>query len=272
MMSVYGKEERATMNKYLKHSLEYAAQKSYLDDLFRVYPSLPGGLRDIDEAAWNRAEVALSSSDNAALVRAFLAFDKFPFNDPYIAFLRSVPSALDNNPATADRLAGRLRELGANKLYELCSSPKEANRKLGPAFHDWLAKGELGLKPVSPREFLANKKNAILSGTDRELAAFAREHLNYRRNKGLDFVARFRRRYVIGEAKFLTASGGHQTTQFNDALATLREPDVNAVKVAILDGVVYAPGRGRMYTSATGEFAEANIMSALVLREFLYEL
>lgn len=142
----------------------------------------------------------------------------------------------------------------------------------GPAFHDWLKKGELGLFPVSPDAFLADERDAILDGTDQELAQFAHDHLRYRRNKGLDFVARFRRRYVIGEAKFLTASGGHQNTQFLDALETLRVPDVNAVKIAILDGVVYAQGSGKMYKAVTGEFADANIMSALVLREFLYAL
>jgi len=31
----------------------------------------------------------------------------------------------------------------------------------------------------------------------------------------LDLVARVRGRYVIGEAKFLTDYGGHQTAQFN---------------------------------------------------------
>lgn len=260
------------MNKYLQYSLEYATQRSYLDDLFRVYPSLPSGLRDIDATAWARAEAALSSSNDAKLVEAFLSFEKFPFNDPYIAFIRAVPGTLKRNPRTARRLASRLRTLGAAKLFELCSSPKEANRKLGPAFREWLDKGELGLVPVSPEDFLANEDDAILSGTDQELAQFAHDHLRYRRNKGLDFVARFRRRYVIGEAKFLTASGGHQNTQFLDALETLREPDVNAVKIAILDGVVYAPGAGKMFKTVTGEFADANIMSALVLREFLYAL
>ena len=39
---------------------------------------------------------------------------------------------------------------------------------------------------------------------------WAKKTLGYTRNKGLDFIARFNGKYVIGEAKFLTDFGGHQ--------------------------------------------------------------
>lgn len=45
----------------------------------------------------------------------------------------------------------------------------------------------------------------------------------------------------------------------------------NAVKVAILDGVLYIPGRHKMYSHLEAH-PEQNIVSALVLREFLYAL
>ena len=95
--------------------------------------------------------------------------------------------------------------------------------------------------------------------------------MGYKRNKGLDFVARFNKKYVIGEAKFLTDFGGHQNAQFNDAIDTLKE-NVEAVKIAILDGVLYIGGNSKMYKSITETYKNYNIMSALVLREFLYTL
>jgi len=101
---------------------------------------------------------------------------------------------------------------------------------------------------------------------------FAREHLNYNHPKGLDFVGRFNKQYVIGEAKFLTDFGGHQNAQFNDAISTLHATDVKAVKIAVLDGVVYIRGRNAMHHLLTTTHGEANIMSSLVLREFLYQL
>ena len=63
---------------------------------------------------------------------------------------------------------------------------------------------------------------------------FAREHLNYTHPKGLDLVARFNGKYVIGEAKFLTDFGGHQNAQFNDAIATIKTPELKAVPIALL--------------------------------------
>lgn len=101
---------------------------------------------------------------------------------------------------------------------------------------------------------------------------FAKENLNYNHNKGLDFVARFNKQYVIGEAKFLSDFGGHQNAQFNDAINTIETKNVKAIKVAILDGVLYIKGRNKMYKSITEIYKDYNIMSSLVLREFLYQI
>ena len=119
---------------------------------------------------------------------------------------------------------------------------------------------------------MATKENAVLDASDAEMMRFAREHLHYKHNKGLDLIGRFNGKYVIGEAKFLTDFGGHQNAQFNDAIATIKAKNVKAIKVAILDGVLYIKGKNKMYKDITGKFKEENIMSALVLREFLYQL
>lgn len=101
---------------------------------------------------------------------------------------------------------------------------------------------------------------------------FARKQLNYHREKGLDFVGRFNGKYVIGEAKFLTDFGGHQHSQFNDAITTIETKDVKAIKIAILDGALYIRNKEKMHLSITGKLKDANIMSALVLRNFLYQI
>ena len=101
---------------------------------------------------------------------------------------------------------------------------------------------------------------------------FARQYLGYNHEKGLDFVARFNNKYVIGEAKFLTDFGGHQNAQFNDAINTLTTEGVEAIMIAILDGVLYIKGNNKMYRSLKEKYKDYNIMSALVLREFLYQI
>jgi len=119
---------------------------------------------------------------------------------------------------------------------------------------------------------LNSKGNAILDAGDAEMMAFAKKYLNYKRNKGLDFIGRFNDKYVIGEAKFLTDFGGHQNAQFADAITTVKTRGVKAETVAILDGVLYIKGKNKMYKEITTKFKRYNIMSALVLRDFLYQI
>jgi hypothetical protein len=162
--------------------------------------------------------------------------------------------------------------MGLEKIYKQCSEPKETNRQIGPMFKEWLQKKSLGLQPVDLRTFAANDDDAILDGSDKMMMDFASEKLNYKHNKGLDFVARFNGKYVIGEAKFLTDFGGHQNAQFADAISTIEAPNVKAEKIAILDGVLYIKSSNKMHKSLTTTYKNHNIMSALVLREFLYQI
>jgi type II site-specific deoxyribonuclease len=43
----------------MEQSIEYAQQKSYLDDLFKVYPTIPNGIRKIDETVWERLKTRI---------------------------------------------------------------------------------------------------------------------------------------------------------------------------------------------------------------------
>ncbi len=260
------------MNKWTQLSIEYANQRSYLDDLFGIYPTIPDGIRDIDENIWNKVEKAYKNQNNKILVQTLLELDLFPIKDSYIAYLKRDKSAFERNPKTINRISGRLYEMGLDKIYERCSEPKETNRQIGPMFKDWLNKKALGLKPIPIQEFITNNDDAILDGSDKVMMEFAKEHLNYHHNKGLDFVARFNGKYVIGEAKFLSDFGGHQNAQFNDAISTIQTQHVKAVKIAILDGVLYIKRNNKMHKNLTTIYKDCNIMSALVLREFLYQL
>ena len=98
------------------------------------------------------------------------------------------------------------------------------------------------------------------------------QHLHYSRDKGLDFVGRFNKKYIVGEAKFLTDFGGHQNAQFTDAISTITDASVQAITVAILDGVLYIKGNNKMYRDITTTYSNFNILSALLLRKFLYSI
>ncbi|MCL2711442.1 MAG: hypothetical protein FWE95_11230 [Planctomycetaceae bacterium] len=260
------------MNPWTSLSIEYANQKSYLDDLFQVYPTIPEGIREIDEAAWDKVASAFHRQKNEELLRELLKLDLFPIKDSYVAYFKRDAASIERNPRTGNRLCGRIYELGLDKLYERCSEPKETNRQIGPMFRNWLRQKSLGITPVGMEQFLADKNDAILDGSDQAMTDFAWQELKYTHDKGLDFVARFNGQYVIGEAKFLTDFGGHQNAQFNDAISTITTQGVKAVTVAILDGVLYIKGKNKMYKQITETYNQHNIMSVLVLRDFLYQL
>lgn len=189
-----------------------------------------------------------------------------------MAFLKRDSGAIERNPKTVARLCGALYEMGLDKIYEKCSSPKETNRQIEPMFRNWVNSKVLGIAPVPLDEFSKDSEDAILCGSDRELMSFAKERLGYTRNKGLDFVGRFGGKYVIGEAKFLSDFGGHQDAQLEDALLTVQDEGAKALKIAILDGVVWLKTQNKMHTTVVRSHASENIFSALLLRDFLYSL
>ena len=253
-------------------SIEFANQRNYLDELFKIYPTIPDGIRDIDENQWHNIENGFNARNNINLITHLLHLDLFPIKDSYVAYLKRDSNAIQRNPNTINRLCGRLYEMGLDKIFERCSEPKETNRQIGPLFKRWLVNGGLGIKPVGINEFQSNEENAILDASDAEMKIWCAKHLHYSRNKGLDFVGRFNKKYVIGEAKFLTDFGGHQNAQFADAISTITNSSVKAITVAILDGVLYIKTNNKMYKDITTTYSDFNIMSALVLRDFLYSL
>lgn len=269
MQNLFGKD---LINHWTELSIKYANQRNYLDDLFVVYPTIPEGIREINGITWTKIEYYYDKNDHINLLKCLLKLNLFPIKDSYVAYLKRDPKSFDRNPKTVNRLCGRLYEMGLDKIYKKCSEPKETNRQIGPLFRRWLKKNTLGVPFIEdPIEFLNTSTDAIFLTTDNKLKKFARENLNYRKDKSLDLVAKFNGKYIIGEAKFLTDFGGHQNAQFNDAIAVIATPNVNAVKIAILDGVLYIPNRGKMFNFLLSH-NNYNILSALVLREFLYQV
>ena len=259
------------MNPWTQLSVDFANQRNYLDELFSVYPTIPEGIREINQTTWNRIEHAFNENDNDILLKLLLKLDLFPIKDSYIAYLKRDPSSIDRNPQTVNRISGRLHEMGLTKIQERCTEPKETNRQIGPLFRRWIQRNVIGVPLLPLSEFRRTTDNAILDIGDAALMNYARQHHNYTRDKGLDLIARFNGNIILGEAKFLTDFGGHQNAQFADGISTLRAEVNNAQIIGIYDGVCYIRGNNKMY-KFFDDFPDFNIMSALVLREFLYQI
>lgn len=267
------------MNFWTKMSIEFANQRNYLDELFKVYPISPNLRREIPTNKWNKIEKAFLSNENVNLIEELLKLDLFPIKDSYVAYLRRDRSSIRRNPQTISRIAGNLHAMGLENIFEKCTEPKETNRQIGPMFKRWISKGTLGA-PVytSVAEFMKNpEENAILNVSDAEMMSFAKMYLGYNHEKGLDFVARFNRKYIIGETKFITDFGGHQNGQFNDAILTIttdlsrKKVQNEIIKIAIMDGVLYIKGKSKMHNHLK-KHDDQIIISSLLLREFLFSL
>jgi hypothetical protein len=77
-------------------------------------------------------------------------------------------------------------------------------------------------------------------------------------------------RYIVGEAKFLTAFGGHQNAQFNDPYGLLRSRQKNLIQIGILDGVIWLPTKNAIHISIRKQKGIA--LSALLLKDFIEEV
>ncbi|ERJ70860.1 hypothetical protein HMPREF0653_02770 [Prevotella disiens JCM 6334 = ATCC 29426] len=61
------------MNWFMEQSIEYAQQKSYLDDLFKVYPTIPNGIREIDKTVWGEIENSYNTRTMKNSLEIFLS-------------------------------------------------------------------------------------------------------------------------------------------------------------------------------------------------------
>lgn len=266
------------MNYWTTVSIELANQRNYLDLLYRVYPISPNLRRELSAETIELIRYHYENRNNDDLLRLLLQQEIFPIKDSYVAYLKRDPSAIERNPNTINRLQGMLIDMGVDEIVDKITAPKETNRQIGPMFKNWIKNGALGCEVTDDENrFLNSQDNIVFDASDSRMQNFAREHLGYTREKGLDLIAKFNNTYVIGEVKFLTDFGGHQNAQFNDAISTmtteLRETDKNVKAISVLDGVLYIQGNSRMYNAISRDFSDDDvIISAVLLRDYLYSL
>lgn len=267
----------APNNKWVKKSIELANEENYLDKLHKVYPVNRGKRREISSAKKRKIQKAYEEKDKTALVKELLKVDKFPIEDPFVAFLRKEDRFLDLNKKTVERIANTLLEMDYKDIVDGIEEPKVFNRQLGTLFREFLPK--LGYPFVDADKFDPDQKSlgqnkiidiAFLKGSDQELKKFANTKLGCDLEKNPDLLARVGDKFVVGEAKFLTDYGGHQNAQFEDALNLLNSDEGNVIRIAVLDGVIWIKRDTKMFRKINKVKKPA--FSALFLKDFLENL
>jgi len=257
------------MNKWVKKSIDLADSKGYLDNLFEVYPIELGAARYLSPKIKVKIREVFNKKNRKYLIKELLGLPRFPIDDPYTASLRKYPLLLDKNPLTVDRLGKRLFSMGLKKIYRLASQPKSPSRQLGDSFRKWLRK--LKYPFLEKEKFLRSNRIAFLEGSDKKLKKFAYEELGVRNlKKGIDFILKIKNKFILGEAKFLTTSGGTQNNQFRDAIKVAEIKKEKIIGIAVLDGIVWF--KSKTYMHRTVKRSNGIALSALLLEKFIREL
>lgn len=266
------------MHPLIRRSIELASVEGYLDKLLEIYDLSDVEPRTVSKITLKEITEAHFNEDPVALVKGLLKLKKFPIDDIFVGYLRKDPSAIDRNPQTVRRIAQRLLSMEIEDLIKLCRQPKVDNRRMGELFHKWFL--DLGYPRISEGELL--RLNAVedldgeesrvlmLDGTRRNFRDFANIHLNCGLEKELDILLKVNGQYIIGEAKYFSTYGGNQNNQFNDAISLIQSTQGEAVRIAILDGVVWLNTGDKMCRKIRR--VESIAMSALLLPEFINEM
>jgi len=257
------------MNEWISNSIKIANSTGYLDRLQEVYPVVQETEREIDPEIQKELQQSYMAADDITLIRKLLRLPKFPINDPYVAFFRKNDIFLEYNPQTAKRIAMQIRAMGFEAMIKGIREPKVVTKKFGQLFKRWIQK--IGYPILAETEFEAYDKGIVfLQGGDAKLSDFANRRLGCDLDKGIDFLVKAGEIYLIGEAKFLTDYGGAQNANFQVALRFLRDKKGKAIRIAVLDGVIWIKARTTMYRTICE--LEDTALTSLLLKRFLQSL
>ena len=202
------------MNKWVQKSIKLAKSRFYLDKLLEIYPpdEISRG-RTIEEESPGLKQL-FQEEDCLNVVKELIRLKKrgfkFPIENPYISFLSHYEDAINKNPMTIKKICNKIFQMNYDELKEKLEAPKKASRRIGPMFKVWL-KSRFNF--LDTDEFMKSNDIAFLKGGDKFLKEYAKRELGgkFRElSKGLDFVAKINKKYIIGTAKFITDFGGHR--------------------------------------------------------------
>lgn len=252
------------MNEWSRRTLDLVNNQDYLDRLQDIYPHEEGE-RDIDQNILDAIRQSFAEHDDTMLLHKLLNLDKFPYKDSYVAFLRKDRTAIERNPQTVRRICARLYAMGIDNVIEGVTQPKEANTRRGNQFRDW-AKSNFQWVDIHSFQ-LSQEGITMLDATELEARNFCNTVMGVGISKRPDIVAKSGRRYVIGEAKFLSSTGGNQGRAFDDGMLLATNSSGNAFKVFVLDGIHWIETGADQHHRI--EYGTSAVFSALLLQEFL---
>lgn len=261
------------MNYWTEKSIRIGNSDGYLDNLFKEIYKIENKPRKINNEKISKIKDYFYKKDKKRLLNELLSNEIFPFEDPCIGYLRKSVNIHTNwyekNPILINEILDKLFAFQYDQLKKSLLRPKKLNQQIGPSFKNWIEKVSFFYPKTKIKNYKSNLNNCILTGSDDELKLFAKNHLGYTHNKGLDFIAKSNDLFIIGEAKLITDSGGNQNKSLEDVDRLLNTKLKNTVTIAILDGVVYLKDKGKLFNYLNNSGEDKIILSAFLINDFL---
>lgn len=256
------------MNPWSKKTLNLVNRGDYLDRLMEVYPNESAQREAMQPEALAELRTAFDAKDDQRLLNTLLDLEKFPYKDSYVGFLRRKRDAIARNPKTVNRICRLLYGMGVDSVIDGISMPKEANTRRGSQFRDW---AKSTFRWVSAEEFKSSTSGIVLlDANETEARDICNRLMGVGISKRPDLVAKVKRRYVVGEAKFLSSTGGNQGRAFDDGMLLASNTTGTAFKVFILDGVHWIETGSEQYKRI--EHGSIPVFSVLLLSDYLRSL
>ena len=255
---------------WIEKSLQIVYDEGYLNRLIAVYPINVNSFREVSKELLEDIKDSYNKRDPIGVVKHCLCLEKFPIDNPYISMLRE-KSIFEKNLEVVKTIGNILLEIEIKDLETLIRVPKSGSRQFGQSFKFWL-KNNYEENFLSYFEFEQYNGNDLkfLKGSDNTLKRYISDKFYINTEKGLDLVFKKKGKTYLGEAKFITDSGGTQTNQLNIALEIAKRDSDNIGSIAIIDGI---PWMNSSYLEKIKrEAVNKNVLTALLLREYISNL
>ena len=193
----------------------------------------------------------------------------FPIEHPYASMFRQMPHLIERNPLIFQQLGQTVISMNVQDVIKGCERPADINRIVGSAFHTWLKRffTHHGYRFLSEYQFEREQDIAFLDATDASILKFINRKFNLNYDRGRDLLVKKGDKYIVGEARFLSTSGGSQNSDVGETINFVKNAKRHLVAIAIIDGIVWF---NRSYQTMLQELEEDEpALSALLLEDFL---
>jgi hypothetical protein len=266
----------APKNPWVKRSLELANSQGYLDRLAEIYPATVLPRRPLDEGVREKLKALHQRGDWSGLLNLLLKLTDeghpFPIEHPYASIFRQKRELVRKNPETVRRLGEIILSMPVEDVVRGCERPADINRVMGSAFQNWLRRAfpSWGIPVLPEPQFETYQGLCFLDARNTAIQNYVTNRLGVKLERGRDFLAKVRGGYVVGEARFLSTSGGSQTRDLLETISFIKTVKGGVQAVGVMDGIVWF---NRKYVRVLSELGEGEVvLTALLLKDFLKSL